>query len=129
MEGRYDFLRGLVPFIPVVIGIGLKFALIDKPGQDLFEHFYSTYLAPAWIEFLVTAFVIGITAMLSQPTVNKTDILVFAALPALCFVVCTILALGTAKARIESSVMQVYMPGILAAISLGISGGRVGKAL
>ena len=78
--------RGLLPFLPLVVGVGLKFALIDQPLGNLLDHFYEVYLRPAWIEFIVTAFILGATALLSQPVVDKRDVTVYAIVPSACFV-------------------------------------------
>lgn len=119
--------RAALPFVPVILGVALKFALVDTPPADVAKHFFDTYLRPAWIEFLVTAYVMGVAAMLSGKPLNRTDIILFIAVPALCFVACLVLVAGTAKAGIDSPLMQVYIPAVIAAASLGISGGRIGN--
>lgn len=126
-------LHGMLPFVPVVVGIGMKFALIDNPGEDVAAYFFNEYLRPAWIEFLVTAYVMGLAAMLSSRQINKAmpraDIFIFAVIPALCFVICVILVAGTAKAGLKSDFWQVYVPALLAAVSLAVSGGKIGNRL
>jgi peptidoglycan/LPS O-acetylase OafA/YrhL len=130
IDGRH-VLHGLLPFVPVVVGIGIKFALIDNPGENVSEYLFDEYMRPAWIEFLVTAYVMGLAAMLSQQRLNKAlprvDILIYAAVPAICFVVCLILVAGTAKAGLKSDFWQVYVPAVLAAVNLAVSGGRIGN--
>lgn len=120
--------RGLLPFLPLVVGVGLKFALIDQPSDDLLDHFYEVYLRPAWIEFIVTAFILGATALLSQSVVDKKDVTVYAIVPSACFILCVILVAGSQKAKIDSGVIQVYIPGVVTAVSLAFSGGWVGKS-
>ncbi|MBO0905798.1 hypothetical protein [Jiella sonneratiae] len=120
--------RGVLPFLPLVLGVGLKFALIDQPAGDLLDHIQEVYLRPAWIEFIVTAFILGATALLSQPVVDKKDITVYAIVPLACFIVCVILVAGSEKAKIDSRLVQVYIPGIITAVSLAFSGGWVGKS-
>jgi hypothetical protein len=124
-------LHGVLPFVPVVIGVGMKFALIDNPGDDVGRYFFDEYLRPAWIEFLVTAYVMGLATMLSRKQIDKamsrSDIIIYAAVPALCFVICLIMVAGAAKAGLKSDLLQVYLPAALAAASLAVSGGRIGN--
>jgi hypothetical protein len=122
-----SYLHGVLPFVPVIVGVSLKFALIDQPGAYVF----SEYVRPAWIEFLVTAYVTGVAALLARSaggrTMEKLDIFVFIAFPAICFVICLVLMAGTAKAGVNNDFLQVYLPASLAAISLAICGGRIGS--
>jgi hypothetical protein len=117
----------LLPFVPVIIGALLKFALVDKVSGDIGSHFVEFYLRPAWIEFLVVAYVSGLAAVLSRQTVKPADIWVFFALPIVCLVISLILVFGLPKAKIESDLWQIYIPGVIAAGSLLVSGGRIGQ--
>ena len=125
------YLHGILPFVPVIVGISLKFALIDEPGVDVGAYVFNEYMHPAWIEFLVTAYVTGVAALLARSaggrTTEKPDIFVFIAFPAICFVICLVLMAGTAKAGVHSDFLLVYLPASLAAISLAICGGRIGS--
>jgi hypothetical protein len=56
------YFHGVLPFVPVIVGISLKFALIDQPGTDVGAYVFNEYVRPAWIEFLVTAYVTGVAA-------------------------------------------------------------------
>ena len=76
----------------------------------------------------MTAFILGATALLSQPVVDKKDVTVYAIVPAACFILCVILVAGSEKAKIDSRAIQVYLPSIVTAVSLAFSGGWVGKS-
>ena len=104
----------------------MKFALLDKVAGPISEHFLNYYLRPAWIEFIVVAYITGLTAVLSQGRSTPADIWVFFAVPALCFVTCLVLVFGFPKAHIESATFQVYLPFVITTVSLAISGGRIG---
>jgi hypothetical protein len=45
LQGR-RFASGLFPFVPIIIGAALKFALIDVVGSDPLTHFVEIYFAP-----------------------------------------------------------------------------------
>ena len=125
------YLHGVLPFVPVIVGISLKFTLIDQPGSDVGFYVFNEYVRPAWIEFLVTAYITGVAAILARSAgggkTEKFDVFVFIAFPAICFVICLVLMAGTAKASIQNDTLQVYLPASLAAVSLAICGGRIGN--
>jgi hypothetical protein len=125
------YLHGLLPFVPVIVGISLKFALVDEPGTDVGAYVFKEYVRPAWIEFLVTAYITGVAAIIARSAggraTDKLDVFVFIAFPAICFVICLVLMAGTAKAGVHNDFLQVYLPASLAAFSLAICGGRIGS--
>lgn len=127
---RRHYLGGLLPFVPVLVGIGLKFALIDRlrDGTEVGDHFFETYLRPAWIEFLVTAYVLGFAGLISSTMRTAADLWLLLALPAVCFVLCLLLTLGTAKAGVASDLLQVYLPAAIATVSIATTGGRLASS-
>ena len=113
--------KGILPFIPVVIGAFLKFSLIDTISGDVSKHLTELYLRPLWIEFLVVAYVTGMTIILSRTTKKSSDILIFLGFPAVCFVFCLIFVLGFPKLNLISDFWQIHLPALFASLSLGIT--------
>ncbi len=121
------FAGGLFPFVPIIVGAALKFALIDVVGADPLTHFVEIYLRPAWIEFIVVAYVTGLAAIVSKGELELSDTWIYFAFPAACLVVCLFLVFGLPKTGIEGNLWQVYIPLAITALSLAVSGGRVGN--
>lgn len=128
------FWGALSPFIPVLVGIILKFSLLDKPTTDLPTHFKTTYLSGIWIDFVVTAYIASLAWLLTRREANgklKGDgslgVILFTS-PAICFVVCVMLTLGFAKAGISNEFLTLYLPAAIAAISVAISGNALAVA-
>ena len=112
------------PFVPVVVGIILKFSLLDKPTTDLATHFKTTYVAGIWIDFIVTAYISGIAWLLTRkpgaPAEPKLIILLLVA-PLVAFVFCVLLALGSPKAGF-GEFFSLYLPALIAAFSVALAG-------
>jgi hypothetical protein len=89
-------------------------------------HFVEIYLRPAWIEFIVVAYVTGLAAVVSKGTLNMVDAWIFFGVPAACLVICLFMVFGLPKAGIVSDTWSVYVPLILTGAALAISGGKVG---
>ena len=50
----------LSPFAVVLIGMVLKFSLLDKPPNNVISHLKSSYVEGIWIDFIVTAYVASV---------------------------------------------------------------------
>lgn len=119
---------GLLPFVPALIGIALKFTFIDKfdaQTHSVSTFLFDTYLRSAWIDFIVLAYVSGYAAMASnsqKPT--ATSLWIYLGLPAVCFLICILLVIATRKAGLESDFLQVYVPTLITGFSLATTGAR-----
>lgn len=118
--------KGLVgavgPFVPVLVGIILKFSLLDKPTTDLPTHFKQTYLTGLWLDFIVTAYISGVAWLLTTKDHDRRLVILLFVVPAVCFVICVLLTLGFSKAGVTSEFLTLYLPAIVAAISVGLAG-------
>lgn len=120
--------RGIVgafaPFIPLIIGIMLKFSLFDKPTTDLATHFKATYLTGIWIDFVITAYISGIAWLLTRKPgepVEATLVIVVLVAPLVSFVLCVLLAFGMPKAGF-GEFFTLYLPALIAALSVALAG-------
>jgi hypothetical protein len=114
----------ILPFVPVFIGIALKFSLYDKPTTDLATHFKTTYVTGIWIDFIVTAYISGIAWLLTlKPTVAVDHVLIIVLLvaPLVAFVFCVLLAFGSPKAGF-GEFFSLYLPALIAALSVALAG-------
>lgn len=122
------FVGGVMPFVTAFFGIVLKFTFIDKfdaGTTPMFAFLVDTYMRPAWIDFIVLAYVSGFASLASRGRNHTTrDLWVYIGLPAVCFITCIFLVLGTRKAGLESDLLQVYVPLILTGYSLATTGAR-----
>jgi hypothetical protein len=114
----------LAPFVPVIIGIILKFSLLDKPTGDLLTHFKTNYLSGIWIDFIVTAYISSLAWFLSRKNIDSQSVVVLLVVPAGCFVICILMTLGMAKAGF-GEFWTLYMPAYIAAISLAMTGNAI----
>ncbi len=121
-------LGAIGPFVPVLVGIILKFSLLDKPPADLATHFKQTYLTGLWLDFIVTAYISGVVWLLTKKNHDHYLVILLFVVPAICFVVCILLTLGFAKAGVESEFLTLYLPAIIAAISVGLAGNALAVA-
>ncbi|PWV98729.1 hypothetical protein DFR52_10418 [Hoeflea marina] len=125
MQARRRILGGVLPFVPVLVGAGLTFALIDVVSGDVSTHFFDHCLRPAWIEVVVLAYGTGFVALLSKKQNDDTDIWLLLGVPAVCFVACILLATSGTKAGFENDWLQVYIPALIAAARVATTGGRI----
>ena len=70
---RKGLLGAAGPFVPVIVGIALKFSLYDKVTTDLATHFKTTYVTAIWIDFIVTACISGIAWLLTRKSADPVD--------------------------------------------------------
>lgn len=125
MLGR--FAGALAPFAPVLIGIILKFSLIDHPTGDLGTHFKATYVSRIWIDFIVTAYISGIAWFLTRQRVDTSILAVLIIVPLICFVICVLLTLGFVKAGIQNELLTLYLPAFVAAVSVSVAGNALAE--
>lgn len=125
---RKGFVGGLLPFVPALIGIALKFAFLDKfdaQTNSISTFLFDNYLRSAWIDFIVLAYVSGFAAMVSNENNRaSTDLWIYLGLPAVCFFLCILLVIATRKAGLESDFVQVYLPTVITGFSLATTGAR-----
>jgi hypothetical protein len=118
------FLGAIGPFLPVGVGIALKFSLIDKPTSPLADFFKTTYINGIWIDFIVTAYISGIAWLLTRkPDKPPETSLIFVLLiaPLVAFVICVSLAFGSPKAGF-GEFFSLYMPALIAGLSVALAG-------
>jgi len=120
-------LGALGPFVPLLVGIVLKFSLIDKPTTDLPTHFKTAYLSGIWIDFIVTAYVSALAWFLTRQKIDTKSVIVLLVLPLVCFVCCVLLTLGMAKFGV-GEFWTLYLPALLAALSLAMAGNALAVA-
>lgn len=127
-RGMAGFLsrRGLVgaatPFAPVLVGVALKFSLLDSAPASVGDHLLAQYLRSAWLDLLVTATITGVSWFLVERKVHTAAGIVFLATPLACFVLCIIFALGFPKAGVSGLFWTVACPTILGVFSLALCG-------
>jgi hypothetical protein len=117
----------LGPFVPVLIGIVLKFSLFDKLTTDLPTHFKTTYLTGIWIDFIVTAYISSIAWFLTRKKIDTKSVIVLLVVPLVCFVACVLLTLGMAKAG-AGEFWTLYLPALIAALSVAMAGNALAVA-
>lgn len=130
----YEFLTrralvgGVLPFIPAIVGIALKFTFLDKfdsQNGSVSSFLFDTYLRSAWIDFVVLAYVTGFAALASnEQNRSASNLWIYLGLPAVCFLLCILLVVATRKAGFESDLVQVYIPTIICGFSLATTGAR-----
>jgi hypothetical protein len=118
----------LGPFLPVLIGVVLKFSLVDQPGTDIAAHFKTIYLSKMWIDFIVTAYISGIAWFLTRQRIDGKSAIALLILPLVCFVVCVGLKMGLVKFGIENEFLTIYLPVLVAAISVAVAGNALAVA-
>jgi len=125
---KREIIGALLPFVSALLGISLKFTFIDKYDVNttrISTFLVEAYLRPAWVDFIVLAYVSGFAAMASQKrSYTYRDLWVYLGFPAMCFVLCIILVVGSPKAGLESDLLQVYLPFVMTAFSLATTGAR-----
>lgn len=109
----------------MIVGTALKFALLDKVSGSIGDHFFENYLRPAWLDFVVAAFITGSAAIVATGRRTDADMWLLIFFPAIALVICIVLALGFHKAGVDSNMLQVYLPAGIAAASVAIAGGRI----
>jgi hypothetical protein len=112
----------LAPFVPVLVGIVLKFCLLDQPKTDIMTHFKMTYISSIWIDFIITAYISGIAWFLVRKLIDARSVVVLLIVPLVCFVICVALTLGLAKAGVANEFLTLYLPALIAAFSVAASG-------
>ena len=122
------FIGAIGPFVPVLVGMILKFSLLDAPTTDLLTHFKQTYLTGLWLDFIVTAYISGVAWLLTTKNHDRRMVLLLFVVPAACFVICILLTLGFAKAGVKSEFFTLYLPSIVAATSVGLAGNAIAVA-
>jgi len=120
-------LGALGPFVPVIVGIILKFSLLDKPTTDLPTHFKVNYLSGIWIDFIVTAYISGIAWFLTRQKIDTKSGIFLLVIPLVCFVICILFTFGMAKAGF-GEFWTLYMPAMIAAVSVAMSGNALAVA-
>lgn len=119
---------GLLPFIPALIGVALKFTFIDSydPQTSKIPTFlFDTYLKSCWIDFIVVAYVSGFAALMSSPqNRSNTDLWIYLGFPAVCFLLCILFVIATPKLGFRSDLLEVYIPTLITGFSLATTGAR-----
>ena len=121
-------LGAISPFIPVLFGIILKFSLFDKPPDDLSTHLKTTYRTGIWIDFIVTAYVAGLAWLLSRRRHEGRLAVILFVVPLVCFVICVLLTLGLTKAGVKNELLTLYLPAVIAAVSVALAGNALAAA-
>jgi hypothetical protein len=112
------------PFLPVIIGIGLKFSLYDKPTPSLATFFKEHYVTGLWIDFIATAYISGVAWLIARKQTDPLDTaLAFYVLvmPAGVLLVCLLFAFGAPKVG-GGELFTLWLPAGLAAISVALTG-------
>jgi hypothetical protein len=112
------------PFLPVIVGIALKFALYDPTPKDLATFFKEHYVTGIWIDFIVTAYISGVAWLLTRKATEPFDTGlagVLLVLPIVCLVFCVLLAFGSPKVGF-GEFFTLWFPATIAAMSVAIAG-------
>jgi hypothetical protein len=111
------FAGAIGPFVPLAVGIMLKFSLFDKPTTDLATFFKHQYITGIWIDFIVTAYISGVAWLLTRKKGDVVDpnlVVVLLVLPLICSVFCMLFSLGLPKAGF-GEFFTLYLPALIAA--------------
>jgi hypothetical protein len=119
---RRGLIGALTPFVPVLVGVGLKFSLLDSAPVSVGDHLLTEYLRSAWLDLLVTATITGVSWFLVERRVDMAAGIVFLAIPLASFVLCIIFSLGFPKAGVDGPMWTVACPTALGVVSLALCG-------
>jgi hypothetical protein len=111
----------LLPLIPIMFGIALKMALVDKVPDDKLQDFIiNTYARPIWLELIVIAFLIPLSKIIDGSLVGIKLKITYIS-PIVVFVINLFLVLAMPKFGIENNFINIYIPGILSLTNLSIN--------
>jgi hypothetical protein len=116
------------PFVPVLIGMILKFSLLDKPPDDVILHFESQYVVGIWIDFIATAYIAGVAWFWVRRKAGGSAVFFLLIVPLICFVVCAGMALGLPKAGVTSEFWILWAPALVGALSVALAGNALAVA-
>lgn len=115
----------VAPFVPVAVGIGLKFSLLDTITGPVPDFIFNNYIRGLWLDLLVTAAITGVSWYLSGGRSELRAGLVFLVVPLASFVICIVLAVGVPKSGVANPLITVFAPLAAATLSLALSGHAV----
>lgn len=119
------FFSVFLPFLPILIGIGLKAALVDQfPGsmEEKVELAKKVYFGSLWIDLTVTAYLMPISAYLSGVDFSKSVDRTLLSAPFVVLVLCLILALALPKFGNEDELFVLWLPIALSAVWVLVAG-------
>lgn len=123
-SGRFSkFLKAFSPFVPIALGIALKLSILDDVPTEASQRtafLTDEYGRSLWLELLVSAYLLPITAFLTGTTGKRLAVLYIT--PAVFFVVCIFLVRGLPKFGIESNAWQIWVPDILSVLCVLVLG-------
>ena len=132
IQKRKHYIMGMLPFLPLFVGILLKFSLIDEKPVDLVKHFKDNYIDGVWIDLIVTSYITGSAWFISRiNNLPKETASIFSYIilyPAICFVACIVLTHGLKNANIEFELLTIYLPAIIGATSIAVSGTYISRS-
>ena len=124
---KQGIIGSLAPFIPVLIGIALKFSLFDHPANDIVTHFKTNYVDTIWIDFIVTALVAGIAWFLTRRRIDEPAVIILIVFPIVAFVICVVLKLGLTKAGVVNDYLTLYLPALIGGLCVAAAGNALAK--
>jgi hypothetical protein len=122
------FAGALSPFVPVLIGVILRFSFLDQVSGDVMSHFKASYVFGIWIDFVVTAYVAGIAWFWIKRSTDGPAIFYLLIVPLICFVICAGMTSGLPKAGITSEFWTLWTPALIGALSVALAGNRLAVA-
>lgn len=112
----------LLPVFPVLCGMILKIALIDKVTLPPVEHVVENYLRGIWLELISISYIGAIAWGYGRSTQGDNDlgrkIAVLSTVPAILFVFCLCFALAAPKLGFAGALFTITIPGVLGISSL-----------
>ena len=125
VQKLYYCLWLLIPFIPVLVGVILKLALIDKvpttPGERKI-FIVETYLTSLWLEFLVAAYILPIGLFIRGISIKPALRVLMYISPAIAFIICSLFFLAVPKFGITSIWLVIGIPTFTGALALILMG-------
>lgn len=117
-------LGALLPLVPILVGVALKFAFIDDVPKDAIERqkfILDEYARPLWLDLIVAAYILPIGFIISEK-ISGTARAAALLIPAGLFVVCIFSVLGLPKLGIDNSFWRIQLPDYLGVLSLVVVG-------
>ena len=107
--------------VPIIIGILIKFSVIDVvPTDQAWSFFKEEYANPLWVELAVIVLILPIGAEIPENSKKiYKDLLLIG--PWVLILVCLLLVLGLPKIGVDQEFITIWLPAILGLIFLAIT--------